>query len=727
MAEQQRQVLPDVRRYPLYVTSGKQNTAVIRKYNRPAREQSRKERLLKKPYISAICLLLFTLSPLASTLVQGQFPAAIDIHSSGASRGAETSFGLVYATDLAKAVYEQVSVSSFQQFIVKLTENGSRYYGSEANTQAISWLTQELVGLSNGKINVSVLGNYKSVVGRLPGYLGTSGPSIVIGGHFDTVSVAPGANDDGSGVATVLELARVLSQYDWPLNIYFCLWNSEEQGLRGSGEVSTLFLSKRIDVLVDFNVDMLLVQDPNRPSDQRILMNYQVGSGTIHQDARYWAEMARCMSSLFATPIIYPSPSSSFPYWRQSDHYPFVQRGYKSNIFAFETGMALDNAYHTSQDRWDNVLYNYTVAAAAIASIGASIAFTLSRTQGQLTYSEYSTDLASGASRDYLFEMTMPTEVDVRGSWSGADSLEFSVFDPYLSGLASNSTNEESAANATVLRLNTSALGIHTLRVTNTGVNATTVHLVIVHDTDLEGNSIPDSQEFWHNAFLVDTDGDGASNGDEMILGLDRFNPDTDNDDLNDGDEILLHTDPKYYDSDYDGMSDGWEVKYSLNPLVDDSASDPDGDGLSNIAEYGLRTNPRDDDTDRDGMSDGWEVDNVLKPLVNDSGDDPDQDGLTNAVEFLLKTNPQSNDTDKDGMPDGWEEAHSLNPLVDDSQLDPDGDGLTNRIEYQTGHDPHIPDSIQSVPSYLVLLAGIGCTCALAFLIVVKVSARHEV
>ena len=53
-----------------------------------------------------------------------------------------------------------------------------------------------------------------------------------------------------------------------------------------------MFLSWRIDILVNFNVDMLLVQDSGLPADERVLMNYQVGSGTIPQDARYWAERA---------------------------------------------------------------------------------------------------------------------------------------------------------------------------------------------------------------------------------------------------------------------------------------------------------------------------------------------------------------------------------------------------------------------------------------------------
>jgi hypothetical protein len=132
-------------------------------------------------------------------------------------------------------------------------------------------------------------------------------------------------------------------------------------------------------------------------------------------------------------------------------------------------------------------------------------------------------------------------------------------------------------------------------------------------------------------------------------------------------------------------------------------------------------------DTDGDTMPDAWEVANNLNPLVDDSREDPDHDGLINVIEYSHGTDPRNNDTDADGMPDGWEVAHDLNPLVDDSQLDPDGDGLTNIVEYQTGHNPHIPDYSQSLPVQALLLVGVGCVCALGFLIVVKLSTRFQV
>jgi hypothetical protein len=70
---------------------------------------------------------------------------------------------------------------------------------------------------------------------------GTSDPDrvIIIAGHIDSrvtdvmdfTSDAPGANDDGSGTAAVIEAARVLSKHKFPATLVFAVLSGEEQGL----------------------------------------------------------------------------------------------------------------------------------------------------------------------------------------------------------------------------------------------------------------------------------------------------------------------------------------------------------------------------------------------------------------------------------------------------------------------------------------------------------------
>jgi hypothetical protein len=65
---------------------------------------------------------------------------------------------------------------------------------------------------------------------------GTDNPTqtIVLGAHFDSVPAGPGADDNGTGTAMVMELARVLSRHRSSRRIRYVLFDREEQGRRGS-------------------------------------------------------------------------------------------------------------------------------------------------------------------------------------------------------------------------------------------------------------------------------------------------------------------------------------------------------------------------------------------------------------------------------------------------------------------------------------------------------------
>jgi aminopeptidase YwaD len=102
----------------------------------------------------------------------------------------------------------------------------------------------------------------RNVIGRLPG----SRPgAIVIGGHFDSVAAGPGANDNASGTATMLELARVFSERHYPYTLYFVAFGSEEVGLRGSRHfVDALPEAERAQIRAMVNLDMVGVGDEQR-------------------------------------------------------------------------------------------------------------------------------------------------------------------------------------------------------------------------------------------------------------------------------------------------------------------------------------------------------------------------------------------------------------------------------------------------------------------------------
>ncbi|NHI90524.1 MAG: M20/M25/M40 family metallo-hydrolase, partial [Candidatus Thorarchaeota archaeon] len=235
-----------------------------------------------------ICLFLF-ISPIYSR------PGKTDTTNSGLyAPAAANDIQRVYGIDLSQQVFNTVSINSYRNFIIQLTENGSRPAGypsqlGDQNIAARNWIAEQLKEVSNGRIEVEILGHYASVLGKLPGYLPVDAPALMIGGHYDSVPAAPGANDDATGVAAALELARVMSRYNWPLDIYFGAWNAEEDGLLGSTEVATIMKDRGVELLAYYNVDMLLVPDPAAPQGSQILMAYPVG---YYHEGAYWADIA---------------------------------------------------------------------------------------------------------------------------------------------------------------------------------------------------------------------------------------------------------------------------------------------------------------------------------------------------------------------------------------------------------------------------------------------------
>ncbi|MGH7275165.1 MAG: M28 family peptidase, partial [Nitrospiria bacterium] len=74
---------------------------------------------------------------------------------------------------------------------------------------------------------------YPNLIGVLPGKE-QADEVLIIGAHYDTVAISPGADDNASGLAVMLETARVLSGLSPGWGIEFVGFSMEEQGLLGS-------------------------------------------------------------------------------------------------------------------------------------------------------------------------------------------------------------------------------------------------------------------------------------------------------------------------------------------------------------------------------------------------------------------------------------------------------------------------------------------------------------
>ena len=138
------------------------------------------------------------------------------------------------------ALVGRLSLDQFKAHIKGLAQFGDRLQGSDGNRKAIDWLEQQLKAF--GYTNVERL-RYMSAGGPLEDVYATKvgstvpGEMYIVSAHMDGRGGGEAADDDGSGCALVLELARVLAMPDVRTNrsVRFIFWNNEEFGMDGSG------------------------------------------------------------------------------------------------------------------------------------------------------------------------------------------------------------------------------------------------------------------------------------------------------------------------------------------------------------------------------------------------------------------------------------------------------------------------------------------------------------
>ena len=533
----------------------------------------------------------------------------------------------VYGEDFSEDIYLEVSQDGYREIVRRISENGSRYIMDYSmatrgtNMHARNYIIQQLDVLSLGRIETEIIGNCLNVVGKLPGYLPGNNPAFAITAHYDSAQGSPGANSDGSGIAAVLELARVMSMYEWPLDIYFMAFNGlyTLSGMEGSPQVANEFNQRGIEFLTLYNVDTLLFQDPAVPRDERIQFGYNVGG---YHSGQYWAELARQISNNVGQNRIVPVPSTSFAIWSSSDHYAFSQRSFSNVICAFESGLAVDSACLNSYDRSTNLEFNYNLGRETTAVIGANIAFTMSRSLDEPVKTEHEFSLSSGLWEQIYITITTPTIVNITARWFGGHS-SFYLLSPEGALIASRELDYASAwESSNVMNQSVTENGQYTLIVYNNYYRSIGYEVEISIETDIEANGVLDSQEYWIDEALYDSD--------------------LDSDGLSDAEELFLGTDLMLVDSDADIMPDKYEVDNGFDPRnPSDANEDEDSDGLSNAQEYIGGLNPHSADSDNDIIPDLWELEHGLNPLVDDANLDLDEDGISNLDEYLNDSDPQ--------------------------------------------------------------------------------------
>jgi hypothetical protein len=174
---------------------------------------------------------------------------------------------------------------------------------------------------------------------------GTVDPSIVyvIGAHLDSTSpdaynTAPGAEDNASGSATVLEAARLLAPLACDYTIYFICFSAEEQGLRGSAHFAAWAEQQGLDIRGVLILDMVGYYDP--ANEDLWLEGFRTGVNST-----WLMALVQANASRYAGLSVYQYGGDGWG----SDHVPFHDHGY-SAICALENEWDSYPCYHRTCD-----------------------------------------------------------------------------------------------------------------------------------------------------------------------------------------------------------------------------------------------------------------------------------------------------------------------------------------------------------------------------------------
>ncbi len=306
-------------------------------------------------------------------------------------------------SEIAQMVKE-VSTDSLKSYINTMVSFGTRNTLSTQNNSlrgigaARNWVLNkfnEFAKQSSGRLSAFIdtvtykpdgrrvnrdiiLGN---VVATLKGTDPNDKRIFIISGHLDnmrtnvmdSVMDAPGANDDGSGSAAVLECARIMSKHSFPATIIFVTVSGEEQGLLGAQFMANKAKKESWQIEGVLNNDIM---GSNNSSETNIIDNTRIrvfseglsvldtgrvatnirnlgleNDGRARQLARYVKEIGERYVENIEVVMVYRNDR----FLRGGDHSPYVQNGFA----AVRITEMNENYYHQHQDvrKENNIQY----------------------------------------------------------------------------------------------------------------------------------------------------------------------------------------------------------------------------------------------------------------------------------------------------------------------------------------------------------------------------------
>ena len=185
-------------------------------------------------------------------------------------------------------------------------------------------------------------------------------PPIVIGAHYDTVPGSPGADDNATGVAVLLELARDIASGPLKYPVQLVAFDMEEYGCLGSSHHAAKYKQQQKSIRLMISLEMLgyCNHNPNSQSYPAGLKYFYPNSGnfialigtlrTVPDLIKLSGKIRKSGQPCEWLPV--PNRGLIVPDTRRSDHVPFWDNGYPA-IMVTDTANMRNPHYHQASDR----------------------------------------------------------------------------------------------------------------------------------------------------------------------------------------------------------------------------------------------------------------------------------------------------------------------------------------------------------------------------------------